>query len=152
MTRKYITEIALQSLSDSDERCSFAVTFTDGSTAVLQGEYECMPIGEASECTNPFGASNEDWSCDVCIYDAPAIAAHDLQTMSRLALDAYMLTDAQGTRTLVMVDSYEPHDDSFGIVIDGQHSTVAGNVLPFVIGECGEPSELVGKIFARKLP
>lgn len=50
----------------------------------------------------------------------------------------------------ITVDSYDEQFDTFAItrIEDGYRSLIPGFLVPVVIGEYGEPSELVGRIFA----
>lgn len=150
MARKYIETTTLIEINTGESSCRFDVTYRDGTRAVLSGEWEAIPTDQLSD-EPPYGAKNEDWSADVCIYDAPAISADVLQNMSKQVLDAYMLLGAQGTRMLVQVIDYEEFADTFRVKIDGAEAVVPGLALPVMIGEYSEPSEVVGRVFARKV-
>ena len=47
----------------------------------------------------------------------------------------------------ITVISYEEFADIFAITINGESKQVTGDILPHLIGEFGEPSELVGRSF-----
>lgn len=89
---RYIDSITLRSINDPTpgHSCSFDVSYRDGSKGILHGEFDVidLPLDEGAR----YAAQNPErgWACDVCVYDAPGISAHDLQHMSELVLAAYL--------------------------------------------------------------
>ena len=54
---------------------------------------------------------------------------------------------------LIKITEYDSDVDTFTLRVPGcKDSTIAGTLLPVLIGEYGEPDELVGRTFEAKLP
>lgn len=58
------------------------------------------------------------------------------------------------TPATISIDSYDEQFDTFAITVpfNGYRSLIPAFVMPAVIGEYGEPDELVGRTFEVKLP